>query len=161
MGRFYRIIHEPYLNEYLVRNYPIGTWIHNVRVGPVAPELVAEILEERLRRVARVTVASVDAIVKLPDKTVLVEAMIRDEPGKVQMLKLYRRLFLSDTEFRDRWELPVELVLVTPIFNPLLRAICQEEGITYAFYRPDWIEPYLGSLPPRLREPRLQGVKWG
>ena len=157
-NRGYRIIHEPYLTEWLVRTYPLGTWTQNVRVGPVSEDLIKGIIDPRLRRVAEVTVASVDAMVRLADRTILIEAMIRDEPGKIQMLKLYKRLFLTDPKFRDRWELPVELALITPIYNPLLQALCQEEGVNYIHYRPPWIETYMSTLPARIQGPRLGGV---
>jgi len=109
----------------------------------------------------KVTVGSVDAIVFLDDRTILVEAMVRDEPGKIAELEMYRDLFLSDPEYKARWELPVELVLLTPIFNPFIRAKAEERGIRYVYYRPPWIEQYLESLPPRMSAGRLHGVKAG
>ena len=158
VGKSYRITHEPYLTEYLVRNYPLRTWRVNVRVGPVNPELVKDIVEPRYRRAAMVTVGSVDAIVELPDKTILVEAMIRDEPGKIQMLKMYRNYYLTDPAYAERRTLPIELMLLSPIYNPMIKHLCTTEGIRYVFYRPVWIETYLTTLPPRISSPRLAGA---
>jgi len=128
-------------------------------VGPVDPELVKGLLDPKMRAIARITVGSVDAVVELPEKTILIEAMIREDFGKIQMLKTYRHLYRTDPTYRDRWELPIELIILTPIYNPLLEHFCREEGIRYIHYRPQWIEPYLGSLAPRHRTPRLKGVK--
>jgi len=158
MGRYYRIIHEPFLSEWLVRNYPIGTWRINVRVGPISPELLELTVRPELRRMMKITTGSVDAIVFLEDRVVLIEAMIRDEPGKIQLLKIYRDLFLSDPDFKEHWAKKIELVLLTPIWNPFIRAQCHREGVTYTYYRPPWIEKYLTSLPARFRAGRMHGV---
>jgi len=159
MGRYYRIIHEPLLTEWLARNYPLGTWRVNVRVGPVREELLELAIEPEMRRMMKITVGSVDAVVFLPDRTILIECMIREEFGKLEHLRLYKRLFLSDPDHKDRWELPVELILLSVIMNPLLQARCEEEGIRFIYYRPTWVEQYLQSLPPRIRGPRLGGVE--
>jgi len=154
----YRQPHEPLLTEWLARNYPIGTWRRNVRVGPPHPEAVLAVIPPHLRRVAEITVAQVDAIVELADLTVLVEAMIKSDFGKIEELRMYRDLYLMDPKFAHRRGIPIELVLVSPIWNELLAVRARRQGIRFVFYRPDWIEPYLYSLTPRHRSARLQGI---
>jgi hypothetical protein len=157
-NRTYRIIHEPLLTEWLMQNYPPGSWRTNVRVGPVAPELKAAAEEGGVPGVAKLVTGSVDGVVELPDRTVLVEAMVRVEHGKIQQLKNYAQLYRSDPEFSHRAGLPIELVLLTPFDIPFVKAMAEREGVRYAVYRPSWIEPLLGSLPPRIGQGHLQGV---
>jgi len=157
-NRTYRILHEPLLHEWLMRTYPPGTWRTNVRVGPVAPELKREDMTPEEARMLKIVVGSVDGLVLLRDKVVIVECMIRDEPGKIQHLKNYRQLFLADPEFAAHHKKPIELVLLTPLDNPFIRAMAEREGVRYVHYRPAWIEPLLGQYPKRIGGPRFQGL---
>jgi len=161
MVRGYRIIHEPLLAEWLVRTYPLGTWRVNVRVGPISPELLKLTIRPELRRVLKITVASVDAIVFLPDETHIIECMVRDEPGKLSELEMYRDLFLSDPDFKERWRLPVRLILLSAIPNPFIKMQAEKRGIRFVFYRPRWVERYLGTLPARFAVGRLHSVPAG
>jgi len=157
-ARRYRIIHEPILCEYLVRTYPIGTWAVNVRVGPVSEELLALTPVPRYKRMMKIVVGSVDAIVKLPDKLILIECMVREEIGKIQQLKHYKMLVLSDPDFKYWWDKTIELHLLSVIWNPYIRAVCEREGIRYIYYRPPWVEEYLATLPARIRGPKYGGI---
>jgi len=159
--RKYRIVHEPLIAEWCAMRYPVGAWTVNVRVGPL-PEWVEKLtVMPRFRRVARVMLAEVDAIVLLPEEVHIIEAMVRDEPGKVTELKIAKDLFLRDPTFKEHWKKRIRLILLTPIYNPFLKSVCEREGIEYVFYRPEWILPYLGSLPIRWRAGRLHGVPFG
>jgi len=157
--KYYRIIHEPLLSEWLTRTYPPFTWRTNVRLGVPRPEILALAVTPELRRMVTIVTPSVDALVLLADKTVIVEAMVRDAPGKIEELKLYKQLLLQDPKFKHRWTLPVELILLTPIINPLIKIRCEAEGIRYEIYRPEWIIPYLETLPPRIASPRAGGTQ--
>lgn len=161
MRRPYRIIHEPILVEWLRMNYPPGTWRTNVRVGPVAEEIKRITEEVGLPGVARLTAGSIDAVVELPDKTVLVEAMVRVDTGKISKLKTYRQLYLTDPQFEHRRGLPVELVLLAVIDVPLMAYQCEAEGVRYVHYCPDWAKPMLEALPKRIAQGHLGGVSVG
>jgi len=134
--RRYRIVHESYLVEWLGFTYPAGTWRTNVRLG--APKRPPH--EKRIPEVERLLLGafggSVDAIVFLADKIILVEAMVRHEPGSIEDLKKYKKLFLQTEEFRQHWDKPIELVLVTPLDMPFYEELCKDEGIRVEKYRP-------------------------
>jgi len=149
--RRYRIVHEPYLVEWLMRTYPPGTWRVNVRLGAVAPELEELAVTPEEKRALHLWRPQADAVVVLPDKVVIVEAYIRAEVKKLAQLKLYERALKVTEEFREQWHKPTELILLAAIWDPTVIRMCEEYGIRYVFYRPQWIERYIETLPGRFR----------
>ncbi|MHC1630762.1 MAG: hypothetical protein ACXQT4_00430, partial [Methanotrichaceae archaeon] len=99
MARKYRIVHESYLTEWLGITYPPGTWITNVRLGKVKPPATERLTPEEQRLLIGAFGASADAIVLLPDKVVIVEVMIRHEPGAGEDLLKYKMLFKETEDF--------------------------------------------------------------
>jgi len=148
--RPYRIVHEPYLMEYLVRTYPPGTWRLNVRLGPV---LGAERpgLKPAERRALKLWALSADAVVVLPDKCVIIEADIRGDIKKIGALLVYKEALLRDPDWACCHKKPIELVIVTPLDAPLLEDIASKYGIKVVKYTTDWLWSYIYTLPPRMR----------
>ena len=146
MTRKYRNVHETYLAEYLGVTYPPGTWRTNVRLGKVrAPETERLSPQER-RLLLGAFGASADAIVLLPDKVVIIEAMVRHEPGAGEDLLKYRMLFRETEEFKEYWDKPIDMVLLTPLDVTAYERFYREMGIRVEVYRPAWILEYLGCL---------------
>ena len=160
MARKYRIVHEQYLVEWLMRNYPIGSWRTNVRLGVPSEELIKATISPEERRMLKIYTAQADAIVLLPDKVVIIEALVRPEWWKILQLEEYAKLFRHTPEFRDHWHKPIEKVLLTTIESPFHRAMCEERGIRVVIYRPPWILEYMATLPGRKTRPPggLMGV---
>jgi len=100
-----------------------------------------------------------DAVVLLPDKVVIVEAVVRPEWWKLQQLKAYAKAFRSTPEFKEHWHKPIELVLLTTIDSPFHARMAAEEGIRYVLYRPAWLETYLSRYAIRHRRPPGAFVK--
>ena len=90
-------------------------------------------------------------MILLPDKTIIVEAKIRLDPGVISKLEIYRRLFLETPEYKDRWRLPLELMLVYAIEDPVTIELAREKGMRCVPFRPPWISDYLRLLSPRER----------
>lgn len=158
--RKYRNVHETYLAEFLGITYPPGTWKTNVRVGKFSDKLYAQLTESERRALLGVFGASADAIVFLKDKTVIIECMIRHEPGALEDLIKYKLLFLETPEYRSRWNLPVELVLLTPLDAPFYFKMAKLFGIKVIQYHPAWIDEYLNSYPRRFRRGKLSAVEF-
>jgi len=157
--RKYRIVHESYLAEWLGINYPAGTWRTNVRLGdiqiPPGEKLTPE--EERMLKGAFGAIA--DAIVLLPDKVIIVEAMVRHDPGSGEDLLKYEILFRETKEFKEHWNKPIEKIIVTPLeIGPYIR-FYEKMGVRVIKYTPLWIQEYLGTYPPRHRRGKLSGLK--
>jgi len=159
MARKYRIVHESYLTEWLGITYPPGTWITNVRLGKVKPPATERLTPEEQRLLIGAFGASADAIVLLPDKVVIVEVMIRHEPGAGEDLLKYKMLFKETEEFREHWDKPIELIIVTPLDVSVYERFYRELGIKVVNYRPAWIIEYLNTYPVRFRRGKLSGLE--
>ena len=159
MARKYRIVHESYLTEWLGITYPPGTWRTNVRLGKVRPPAPHELSPEERRLLRGAFGASADAIVLLPDKVVIVEAMVRHEPGAGEDLLKYKMLFKETEEFREHWDKPIELVIVTPLDVSAYERFYREMGIKVVNYRPAWVIEYLNTYPTRFRRGKLSALE--
>jgi hypothetical protein len=147
--RRYRIVHESYLAEFLGLNFPPGTWRTNVRLGRVKVPEGASLSPEEERLLKGAFAGSADAIVFLEDEVIIIEAMVRHEPGSVEDLLRYKRLFLSDPEFREHWGKRIRLMLVTPLELGEWAKFAEEQGIEIVRYAPPWIMEYIYSYPRR------------
>jgi len=151
--RPYTIVHEPYLVEWLSKNFPPGTWRTNVRLGKPSAELLERVKSPEEARALKLWTWQADAIVLLPEKVIIIEALVRPEWWKLLQLKEYEKAFKMTEEFREHWHKPIELVLLTTIDSPVHRAMAAEMGVRYVIYRPEWIEPYLARYGIRHRRP--------
>lgn len=151
--RKYTIVHEPYLIEWLAKNYPPGTWRTNVRLGRPSKELLALAKTPEERRALTLWTFQADAVVLLPDKAVIIEALVRPEWWKIVQLEEYEKAFRVTEEFKAWWDKPVEKILLTTAASPVHIEMAREKGIRVVIYRPKWIEPYLQSYAIRRRRP--------
>ena len=149
--RRYVIVHEQFLMEFLMKHFPVGTFRTNVRVGMPHPEVARVAVSEAERRMLAITLFSADAVVVLPDKVVIVEALVRPEWWKVFQLELYGELFPMTEEFREHWHKPRELWVVSAVTNPFVETIARRRGVRWIHYRPAWVEVYLQGLAHRKR----------
>jgi len=158
-SRKYRIVHESYLVEWLGITYPPGTWITNVRLGKVKVPEEQKLTPQERRLLLGAFGASADAIVLLPNKVVIVEAMVRHEPGAGEDLLKYKMLFKETERFKEHWNKPIELVILTPLDVTAYERFYREMGIKVVNYRPAWIIEYLNTYPARFRRGKLSSVE--
>jgi len=144
--------------EYLHKFHPKATTMTRVRLGAVPHLEVPADLQEEAARIAGVVRAWADGVALYPARTVIVEGAIRPTWGEESKLIAYARLFRMTQEFRDRWELPIEMELVYVVEHPLAMVRVREAGIRVVQYSPPWILDYLKILYPRERSvPRMEG----
>jgi hypothetical protein len=157
--RAYRQVHEVYLIEWLGFMFPPGSWRTNVMLGDklIAPTLPVDELEKRY--ITKPLAASADAIVFLPEKIVIVEAMVRHEPGAGEDLLKYKHLFPQTTGMEKYKGLPIELVILTPLELGWYENFYNSLGIKVVHYSPAWIWEYLGSYPRREWRGKLSSLK--
>jgi len=153
VGKMYRIVHERMLLEYLLKTYPPGSWRTNVRLGMPHPEVARVALTPEETRMLMITLPMADAVVTLPEEVHILECLVRPEWWKITQLKVYGRLFPMTEEYRDHWEKPIRLILLTAILNPFMEWLARDEGVVVIRYRPIWIDPYYATLPAYRRTP--------
>ena len=137
------------LSEWVAKTFPDVRWSTNVRLGKPEPrnqdgqyareELI--LLGAWRRRV--------DAIVILSDRLLLVEAILRAEPGKISVLKLYEALVPQTPELAEFSHLPVQKVLLYCIEDPVLNIIAKKEGILPIQFVPSFFDEWFKTRRPR------------
>ena len=158
--RKYRNVHEWYLAEYLGMNYPPGTWMTNVSLGKVQMDFSKLITKEEAAYISRPLAAKADAIILLPAKVIIIECMIRHEPGALEDLVKYGMLFRETPQFKAHWNKPIELVLLTPLDAPFYERLAKKFGIRVEKYKPAWIFEYLHSYPRKYWRGKLTSVEF-
>jgi len=134
MARKYERREDRLIREFLAKNFPNAFVWKRVRLG-MTPKPEEHKWYQVIRRWA-------DAVVYDGKKVYIIEAKLRAEPGAISQLELYGRLFPKTPEFSLIKNKPVELVLLTGWDDPEIRAMCEERGIRYEFFQPDWLKEY-------------------
>lgn len=127
------------LGEFLASNYPNATIANNVRLGAV-PLHLARLLpvgvnKNTLNGYRRYA----DAVIKLPDKVILVEAKIVLDTDAVGALMLYAKKWPDTPEFEAWTKLPFSLLIVAAVIDPEVKQLAEEQKITVAQYSPPWL----------------------
>lgn len=158
--RTYRQVHDSYLIEWLGITYPPGTWRTNVALGQLRPELAEKALTHEELKYLRPFLASADAVVILPDEVHIIECMIRHEPGAIEDLLKYKKLFKETPEFARHWDKPIKLILLTPLDAPFYEEMARSFGIEVKKYRPAWILEYIHSYSRKEWRGKLSSVRY-
>lgn len=143
------------VSEWLAREYPNERYQTNVRLGSLHPRLQGKFLSEAEQRLVGVFRRYADALVFLQTRTILVEAAILPQPGKISILHLYERLLPKTPDLREIWQLPIEKVLLCAIVDPVMVQLAREQGIRVVVFKPDWIDEYMKQVYPREATPTL------
>ena len=83
-----------------------------------------------------------DAIVFDPPHLLIVEAKIRPSLAAIGQLEAYRELLKVTPEFEQFRGNPIRLVLLTTIEDRNVRRFCEDKGIEYIIFKPEWAEAY-------------------
>jgi len=158
--RLYRPVGESYLTEWLGITYPPGTWRTNVPLGDVEVPETVRLTEAEARFVKKPLRPIADAVVVLRDEVHLVEAKIREDRGKIEQLLMYEYLFPKTPEYRAHRDKRIRKLLVTPKDQGGFEEFLRKYGIEVVYYRPPWIQEYLGTLPRRQQRGYGASVKF-
>lgn len=125
------------INEYLMTFRPSDVRWVNVRLGPVAnPE------EARMYSVLQ---RWIDCILYDGTTITLLEAKIRPDFGVVGQIEAYDSLFSQTPEFQHYWEKPRKLAVLSAYNDVNVRTTCEEKGIEFILFTPEWVKPYLAE----------------
>ena len=143
------------IGEWVATTFPDVQWETNVRLGSLTPRSeLGQFTQEELGALG-VWRRRVDTIVYLPDRLLLVEAVLRSHPGKVAMLQLYEALVPQTPELAAYSHLPVQKVLLFVIEDPTLTLLAQQQGILTIQFVPSFFDEWFAKLARRdQRAPR-------
>ncbi len=156
--RQYRIVAESYLTEWLGITYPPGTWRTNVTLGDASVPDTVKLTPEERAYITKPLKPVCDALIILPDEVHIVEAKVREDRGKIEQLLIYEYLFPRTEEYKPHWNKKIRKILLTPKPQGAFEEFLKKYGIEVVYYRPPWIEEYLGSL--RRKERRATGFSY-
>lgn len=141
------------IGEWVAQSFPDAEWSTNVRLGTLTPrDYHGRFTQEELRLLG-VWRRRVDAVVILPDRLLLVEAVLRSQPGKLSTLQLYERLVPQTPELAAYSHLRVQLVLLYVIEDPCLTLLAQEQGILPIQFVPSFFDEWFAKLARREQQP--------
>lgn len=146
------------VGEWLAEFHAGSYYQTRVRLGSLPLGTNLDALDDGEARLVHSAFARwVDAIVALPDRTLLVEAKLVAHPGALSQLKLYERLVPQSFGLNVRSDKPLELVLLYAKEDPLVTQIAIEMGIRPVQFHPAWVDEKLSTKFARQRSaPRPQ-----
>jgi len=128
-----------------------------VRLGKIQPRLADGTYTEDEERMLGVHRRYADAIVILPDRILLIEAIMRADPGKLAVLELYELLLPQTPELQQFSQLPIRKVLLYAIEDPVVSELAKRKDILPVHYVPSFFERWLSGLKERhQRAPRTE-----
>jgi hypothetical protein len=131
------------ISEWRMTRYPLETHILGSPLGSVQQELVANIGMARAIKMSRPWRLEADCVVATKDKLVIAEAKIFRPRDGVGDLLVYKPLVPKTPELQQYKDLPVELVLVIPWVNEVVREMCAEHKITVDLFAPPWVSDFI------------------
>lgn len=137
------------VGEWVSRTFPYARWQTNVRLGRIQPRNADGQFTSEEKRMLGLWRRRIDCLVFLDDRLLLVEAILRADLGKVSVLKAYRKLIPQTPELAEYHHLPVQMVLLYAIEDPVLNVLAREEGILPIRFIPPGYDEWLQSLKPR------------
>lgn len=157
--RRYRMVHDQALTRFLIRNFPPGSFRTNVRLGPLPERAYRADIKPEERNLYRVYCPRVDAIVFLPDKTLLIEYATYNNPQKVFQVLNNVEAFLKDPDYALYRNKPVVPCIVVPRTNFYLEELCRKWGVQLFVDTQEDVLKYLQTLRPRYREGHFSAFK--
>lgn len=139
------------IGEWVAQTFPDAEWQTNVRLGSLIPRNKQGRFTVEELRLLGVWRRRVDAIVYLPDRLLLVEAVLRSQPGKISTLNLYEMLVPQTPELRPYRDLPVQKVLLYCIEDPVLNILAQKDDILPIQFVPSFFDEWFEKLARRKR----------
>lgn len=137
------------IGEWVSQTFGDVEWRTNVRLGRIQPRAPDGTYSPDELRALGVWRRFVDAVVILPDRLLLVEAVMRADPGKLSQLKLYELLLPQTPELEEHLQLPVQKVLLYCIEDPAVTALARLDDILPVRFVPSCFDAWWQTLRPR------------
>lgn len=145
------------LAEFMQKTFSKYPYTMEPKLGIPHSALGLENMSDSERKMLEVKARYCDALIEMPQKTILIECKLYPRLGPLDGLLLYERLYKMDPRYRHRHHLPVEKMFVYAIEDPALNIVARSLGIRTVSYRPDWLQSYLETRRPRdSRAPQVE-----
>ena len=139
----YRRVERQYVVDYVINRFPGRiTAFFNLRLGP-PPAVLQKLHPDLPAQYFKVWHRYADAVVITDDAVVLIEAKVHNPRTGIGYLLDYSQLLNSTPELKPYLNRPVRLQLVVPVPDPILRSACEQSGIEFVQYLPEWLKPIL------------------
>ena len=140
-----------YVSDYVARRYPGMPVSIHARLGPPPDSLTGEELSEEERRMLRVRMRWADAIVFLPQETVVIEGKLRASEylKAIGELELYLSLLPHSAEYAELLAARAVGELLVPSPDPSVEVLARRKGFRMVVWAPSWLRGYLDSLEAR------------
>lgn len=137
------------ISEWIGRTFSDVEFRTMVRLGKIQPRLQDGTYTEDEERMLGVHRRHADAIAILPDRLLLIEAIMRADPGKLAVLELYEMLLPQTPELQQFVHLPIQKVLLYAIEDPAVCELARRKNILAVHYVPTFFETWLSGLRAR------------
>ncbi len=130
------------MSEWLALTYPNDRVLQQVRLGAYKPHIPTTGLNQAEMRALGVFRRFADALVVRKTELHLIEASIPSHPGYVSQMLLYKRLLPMTPELADYAALPVKMIYLVAMEDPIVTAMAREQGIAVVVFSPPWVAEY-------------------
>lgn len=145
------------ISEWIERTFGDVEYRTMVRLGKIQPRLADGTYTEDEERMLGVHRRYADAIAILPDRLLLIEAVMRADPGKLAVLELYELLLPQTPELQQFSQLRIQKVLLYAIEDPTVCELARRKNILSVHYVPSFFERWTSGLKARhQRAPRTE-----
>jgi len=147
------------ITEWLSKTFPDAEYRTMVRLGQIQPRLANGTWTPDEEAMLGVHRRYADAVVFLPDRLLLVEAVMRADPGKLAVLELYELLLPQTPELQQWKHLPIQKILLYSIEDPTLTELARRKEILAVHFVPSFFDTWFGGLVARhQRAPRTPAI---
>ena len=124
-------VERKFVNQYIRENLWGKHFQTRVWIGPLPPGKEAN----EYMVVGR----SADIITFEPNIVTIIEAKLEPNPKAIGQLLLYGNMFKQSPRFAQYISAQVNLVLLTSRVDTHVQELCEQQGIKYEVFRPEWI----------------------
>lgn len=135
--------------EYIVKYMQGKQWFTEYPLGRVVPLQQAATMTYAQLHAFDNRKARADLLVCYPDHLEIMEFKIVDAIRRWCPILMYRELVPETDTLRAYWNMPVKLILIVAIDDPVLKRTVEKYGIEYRVYVPEWLPKYMETLRPR------------
>ncbi len=135
--------------EYIAKYMAGKQWYTEYPLGRVVPLAQAATMTMAQLKAFDNRKARADLLVAFPDHLEIIEFKIVDAIRRWCPILMYRELVPETDTLRAYWNMPVKLILIVAIDDPVLKRTVEKYGVEYRVYQPDWLPAYIETLRPR------------